>query len=140
MRVNPKLEGFVKKNGATILTCVGAAGVVSTALLTSKATIKANDILENARREKGEELTVLEKINCALPSYIPAILMGVGTVTCIFGANVLNKKQQASLLSAYTLLDQSYKEYRSKVTELYGEEAEKAVEESIKKDHCPRRK
>lgn len=136
MRVN--LEGFVKKNGATILTCVGAAGVVGTAILTSRGTTKANKLLEEARKEKEADLTLIETIKYATPSYIPAILMGTGTVACIIGANILNKQHQASLMSAYVLLDQSYKEYRNKVEALYGKEATQAVEEAIEKDHCPR--
>lgn len=141
MRARQGLERFVKKNGSTILTCVGAAGVVGTSILTVRSATKANDILAKAEKEKGEELTVLEKVNYAFPTYIPPILMGVGTIACIFGANVLNKKHQASLISAYGMLDQSYKEYRNKVKELYGEEAEQAVEESIAEDHVkPRRR
>ncbi len=140
MRVNPKLEGFVKKNGATILTYTGVVGVAATAVLTSRATTKANDILKAAREAKDEDLTTKEKIKYTLPVYIPPIVAGVGTVACILGANVINKKHQASLMSAYALLDQSYKEYRNKVAELYGKDAEKAVEEAIKEDHCPRRR
>ena len=53
---------FVKRNTPTILTCVGAAGVVTTSVFIAKATIKAVDILEEAKKEKGEELTRSEKI------------------------------------------------------------------------------
>lgn len=130
-----KSRGFLRNNAATILTCVGAVGVVGTAVLTSKAAIKANDILKEAENEKGEELTKLEKLNVVTPVYIPAILLGVTTVSCIFGANVFNKKKQAALVSAYGVLDHSYKEYRNKVKELYGEDAAKEIEEEIFKDH-----
>lgn len=140
MRVNPKLESFVKKNGATILTWTSAAGVVSTAVLTSKATTKANRLLEEISKEKDTDLTLKEKVKYTVPIYIPAILVGTGTVACIFGANILNKHQQASLMSAYTLLDRSYKEYRNKVEELYGEEVIQTIEDAIEKDHYPRRR
>lgn len=138
MRVNPKLEGFVKKNGATILTCVGAAGVVGTSVLTFNATTKANKLLEEAKKEQNTDLTLMDKVKITLPTYIPPILAGTATIACIIGANIMNKKYQASLMSAYMLLDQSYKEYRNKVTEVYGEEAEQIIEESIASDHCPR--
>lgn len=129
-----KSKGFVKRNAPTILTCVGAAGVVGTAVLTAKATTKANQLLANAEKEKGEELTVKEKFITAGPSYIPAIIMGAATITSIFGADFLNKKKQAALISAYTMLDQSYKEYKKKVGELYGEESDIAIRESIAED------
>lgn len=125
---------FFRQNGSTILTCVGAIGVVATAVMTAKATPKATRLLELAEEEKGEDLTKLESIKVAGPVYIPAMIVGTATVTCIFGANMLNKRQQASLISAYALLDSSYKDYKKKVDELYGEEAGVRVREEIAKD------
>lgn len=126
-------RGFVKRNSPTILTCVGVVGVVATSVLTAKAATKASHILEEARAEKGEDLTAFETINVALPIYLPAILSGAATITCIFGANAINKQKQASLVSAYGLLDQSYKEYKKKVEELYGEGADANVRNEIAK-------
>lgn len=126
---------FLKQNGATILTCVGGVGVVGTTVLAVKATPKAMRLMEEAKKEKGEELTKLEKIQVAAPVYIPAALVGASTIACIFGANVLNKRQQAGLMSAYALLDSSFKEYKDKVLELYGEEEETRVRDEIAKDN-----
>lgn len=125
---------FLKRNSSTILTCVGAAGVVATAVLAVKATPKAERLLEEARKEKGEELTKFEAVKVAGPVYIPTVITGASTIACIFGANVLNKRQQAALMSAYALMDNSYKDYRNKVEELYGEEANKKIREEIAKD------
>lgn len=125
---------FVSRNGSTILTCMGGVGLVATAVLTAKATPKAMTRVENAREEKGEELTKVETAIAAAPAYIPPILTGVATLACMFGANVLNKRQQASLISAYALVDNSYKEYKKKVEELYGEGANDHVKEEIAKD------
>ena len=55
-------------------------------------------------------------------------------MTCIFGSNVLNKRQQASLASAYALLDTSFKEYKKKVIDLYNEEADIEIRNEIAKD------
>lgn len=129
-----KAKGFIGRKTPTILTCIGAVGVVGTAVMTAKATTKANLILEQAKVEKGEELTKLEKVNVALPVYIPTIMVGAATITCIFGANTLNKRKQASLVSAYGLLDKSYKEYRKKVDEYYGEGSDEEIVEEIAKD------
>lgn len=126
---------FLKRNSSTILTCVGAIGVVGTSVLAVKATPKALELLEKAREEKGEDLTTLEAIQVAAPSYIPAVVVGASTIACIFGANALNKHQQAALMSAYALLDSSYKEYKAKVDELYGEEAGAQVRAEIVNDH-----
>ena len=107
-------------NSSTILTCVGAVGVAATATMAVKATPKAIALLEEAREEKGEELTKLEVIDVTAPVYIPAAIAGFSTIACIFGANILNKRSQAALMSAYALLDNSYKEYMRKSEELYG--------------------
>lgn len=126
---------FCKRNASTILTTVGGVGVVSTAVLAVKATPKALVSLANAEAEKGEDLTKLEVARAAGPAYIPAVLTGAATIACIFGANALNKRQQASLMSAYALLDNSYKEYKKKLIELYGEEADTNIRNAVAKDH-----
>lgn len=126
---------FLKRNASTILTCAGGVGVVATAVLAVKATPKAMALLDHAEEEKGESLTKLEVVKTAGPAYIPTVLVGVSTIACIFGANVLNKRQQASIMSAYALLDNSYKQYKDKVKELYGEEFNQDVISEIAKDN-----
>lgn len=128
------IQQFVKRNASTILTFVGATGVVATAIMVAKETPKALSLLENAKDEKGEELTKWKKIKIAGPVYIPAIITGAATIACIFGSNIINKRQQASLMSAYALLDSSYREYKRKTEELYGEEAGKHIRSEIAKD------
>lgn len=125
---------FLRRNSPTILTFLGAAGVVATSIAAAKATPKAMALLEKTKEEKGEELTKLEMVKVAGPAYIPAIAIGASTIACIFGANALNKKTQASIMSAYALLDTSYKQYKSKVKELYGENSDRNVKKEIAKD------
>ena len=125
---------FFKKNGSTILTVVGGVGVIGTAVLAAKATPKAMLLLNSAENEKGEELTNFEKVKVAGPAYIPAVITGAATIVCIFGANALNKKQQAALTSAYALLDNSYKEYKKKVQDMYGGEAANQIKAELAKD------
>lgn len=129
-----RVKLFCGQNASTILTYVGGAGVVATSVMAVRATPKALRLLDEAEQEKGEELTKLESVRVAGPVYIPAILVGASTIACIFGANVLNKRKQAALMSAYALLDNSYKEYRNKVEALYGDGADKEVRREITKD------
>lgn len=125
---------FLKRHSSTILTTIGAIGVVATAVIAVKDTPKALRILDEAEQEKGEELTVKEKIVTAGPVYIPAIAVGVSTIACIFGANTLNKRNQAALMSAYALLDQSYRDYKRKVSDIYGKDADKKIIEEVAKE------
>lgn len=127
-----------KSTISTILTCIGAAGVVVTSVLTAKAYAKASLAIENAMDEKYDskgdfELTKIEKIKAVTPVYIPPIITGTATIACIFGANVLNKQAQASLASAYALLDASYRQYTDKVKEIYGDEADIQIKEEVAK-------
>jgi hypothetical protein len=129
-----KSQRFLKKNSATILTCVGAVGVVATTVTAVKSTPKALMLLDTAKKEKGEELTKLETIKIAGPAYIPTVVLGASTLACIFGANILNKRGQAALMSMYALVDSGYKDYRKKVDDIYGKEAGKQVRAGIAKD------
>ena len=123
-------------NVSTILTCMGAAGVIATAVLTGRATIKAVRIVDEREAHSKTEI-----VKTVWKEYIPAAGIGITTIACIFGANTLNKRQQAALMSAYALLDQTYKEYKSKVKDVLGEEAEQKVENAIAEekvsDICP---
>ena len=87
---------------------------------------------EQAEEEIG--LTVKEKIEIAGPYYAPVILLGLLTLGCMAGAQILNTKQQAALIGAYALLQKEYGAYRQEIREEYGVEADKkALSESKKK-------
>ena len=126
-----KSQLFIKRHGSTILTVVGGVGTIVTAVTAVKATPKALKQLEKAKEEKGDELTRYEMVKTAAPTYVPTIIMGVGTLVCIFGASTLSKRQQAALVSAFTLVDGSFKEYKKKLKELYGEEAHEKIVDAI---------
>lgn len=133
-----KTQHYTKKNASTILSCLGALGVVGTTLSAIKATPKAIEVLEDEEDMKierdGQYLTIFEKALVVAPVYLPTILLGTATVSCIFGANMLNKKKQAMLTSAYAYLNTSFNEYKDKVKAIYGEDAEKRVREELAKD------
>ena len=80
-------------------------------------------------------MTAKETVSAALPAYIPPIAFGAGTIACILGANVLNKKQQAALISSYALLEQCYKKYRDTLVDLHGPAADEEVRENMVNDH-----
>ena len=129
-----KGKQFIKRNASTILTCIGGVGVIATAVTAVRATPKVVKLLEHCEDEKGSSLTKSEVIQIAGLHYVPSILIGVGTLACIFGANTLNQRQQAALMSAYALVDNSYKEYKKKVDEVYGEKVSKKIRKEIVKE------
>ena len=114
---------FLNRHSSTILTVASVAGVVTTSVLFVKATPKALHLIQKAETEKGEPLSAVEKIKTAWRPYVPATIAGVSTIACILGVNCLNTKSQASLMSAYALLDNTYREYCKTNEEINGEES-----------------
>lgn len=119
---------YLRKASPTILSGLGAAGVIVTSVLAVRATPKALRKIraDSKANHKGdpEAYSKLEAVKSAWVCYIPAAISGTATIFCIFGANVLSKHQQAALTSAYALLNDSYNNYKDKLRELYGEEAQ----------------
>lgn len=126
-RITHNSKRHLQNHSPTILTCIGAFGVIATAALAVKATSKALKAMKAAENEKGEKLTKFEVVNVAGPSFIPTVVVGVSTIVCVFGANVLNKRQQVSLASAYALLEESFKEYRKSANKVFGEDADSKI-------------
>lgn len=137
MRIERLVSGtvhLIKKESPVILGVLGAVGVVLTAVTVSRDTLKAEIRLEDKEDEIHRELTKIEWVQTVLPAYIPSIAVGSATVACIIASTVLNQKQKVALSSAYILLDQSYKKYKDKVVEMFGEGADREVEREVTKD------
>lgn len=133
-----KIKNFCDENSMNILTGLGIVGVTATAILAAKATPKALELLEERdkfkQEEYGEPLTKTERVLAMAPAYIPAVLTGLATVSCIVGMNRVSYTKQASLMSAYAYLNSSYEEYRRKVKEVFGEEGANKVDEELEKE------
>ena len=129
-----KMQYLLKKYSPFILTTLGAIGTVTTTVLAVKATPKALKLINNEENSRNEYLSNIEKVKIAWKPYIPAIISEIATITCIYGAHFLNRKSQASLISAYAFLDNSYKEYVAKTKELYGNDADSNIRKSIADD------
>lgn len=135
------MNKFIKNNSSTILTVIGSIGVGITAVMSARDTVRAMKKIEDEsyqafHRDRTVTLTKKEKIKLAAPCYIPTLLTGVATITCICGANKLNKNAQKSLAGAYMLLDRSYKEYRQSVKDVYGDEGELEVVKNVADKHA----
>ena len=133
-KISKRVGRQLYRSSPTILTVVASVGVIVTTITAVRATPKAVKLLKEAELEKGENLTKVEIIRVAGPSYIPSALLGISTIVCIFGANALNQKKQASLMSAYVMLNESYKQYRKSAKIVYGEDAEEKIHVEMAKD------
>lgn len=127
-------KSYVTKHSPEILTGIGVTGMVTSTVLAVKATPKALILIEEAKAEKGEELTVIETVKAAWVPYIPAVITGVAAAACIIGASAVNTKRNAALATAYAISERSLLTYRDKVVETLGEKKEKEIREKISQD------
>lgn len=114
-----------------ILMGFGITGVVATVVLSVKATPKALILLEDAEKEKGEELTKTEMVKVAWKPYIPVLISGGVSISCLIGANSANNKRNAALAAAYKISETALADYREKVIETIGEKKEKTVRDKV---------
>ena len=122
------ISKFCKKNKATIFACIGAVGVVATAVLSANAAIKAEDILRHDKEQNADKKT---KVLHVAPKVIPPVLAAGTTIAFIFMSNAANKKTQMALASAYSLAMHKLNNYRSAVKEVCDEETVKKIDDKL---------
>lgn len=122
MKLMKSCARFLRKHGGTLLAIGASVGVVLTAIETGKATIKAEKLVE--LNKDVPEYDMKEKVKDCWHFYIPAAVLGAGTIGCIIGSNMLSRKEIASLSAAYVALGKSYQQYRRQVAERIGTEEE----------------
>lgn len=131
---------FVTNNTPAILTAFGVAGVFSTAYLTHKAAQKSTRhmTLYMLQHEEDYIYTKKELLELVWRYYIPPVIMGVATVSCIVGAQAVNARRQAALIGAYTVVERAYNEYKDKVVESIGEKKESEVRDKVMEERIAR--
>lgn len=123
------------KHSPEILIGFGVAGFVTATVLAVKATPKAMQLLDEAKKENDvDKLPPLEVVKVAWKPYIPAAVTGVVSIACVIGANSVNAKRNAALATAYQLSTAAINEYKDKVIETIGEKKEQSIREKISKD------
>lgn len=113
---------IIRKGLPVVLTALSCAGVIGTGISSAKAT-------EKCLFDKKENTP-------AWKFYIEPSLIALGTIGCIAGCHILNKKQQAALIAGQMIISQSYGKYKEKVREVYGEESAIKLEEQIAVEEC----
>lgn len=138
-------------NSTVILTGVGVVGTVGTAVLTGRASFRAAEIIRTEEADRVSEVRVAwdakdesfveiqmlsktEKVKLVWPHYIPAAVVGVGTITAIVMANRISSKQIAALAVASGVSERALQEYKAKVVEKLGDRQETAIRDEIAQD------
>lgn len=124
---------FLGRNSTTILTSTAVVGVVSTAVLTARAAYQHASDYERDR-DLGITRTRQEEVKEYWKLYIPAAVTGAVTIGCIIGAHNIGSRKNAALVSAYSLVDRAFTEYRTKVVETIGEKKAEEIRDAVTDD------
>ena len=146
----------LKKHSPEILVVAGIAGTVVSAVLACKATTKVAEILDETKgtldtihegmetgaingqeytTEDGKKYTVVVYAQTGVKLaklYGPAIILGTLSITSILASNNILRKRNVALGAAYAAIDKSFKEYRGRVIERFGEQVDTELKYGIK--------
>lgn len=146
----------LKKHSPEILVMAGIAGTVVSAVLACKATTKVAEILDETKgtldtihegmetgaingqeytTEDGKKDTVVAYAQTGMKLaklYAPAIILGTLSITSILASNNILRKRNVALGAAYAAIDKSFKEYRGRVIERFGEQVDTELKYGIK--------
>lgn len=124
-----------KANGPEILTALGITGVVSTAYLGAKGAYEASKIIEDNERAGGisddPKQRFKENFHNTWILYIPAVVSGVGTITCIVLASRGHTKRTAAAVTAFSISEKAFSEYKEKVVEQIGKNKDQKIVDKI---------
>ena len=144
-----------KKYSPEILVVTGVVGVIGSAVMACKATLKVNDILEETQEKiekihacrENEELadryseedakkdltiTYVQTGLAFAKLYAPSMILGALSITSILASNNILRKRNVALGAAYAAIDKGFKEYRGRVVERFGEEVDRQLKYNIK--------
>ena len=141
------LGKFGEKHLPSILTGLGIAGFIGTAVLAAKEAPKAETAIKKEQREKtirvrGEinyanelvELNTWEKVKATAGYYWPSVALGTASTVCILSAHKIDLTRLASVTAAYQLSKKDLKELKDKIIEKDGKEKLREYEKDTHKD------
>lgn len=124
------VEKFVVDNSPGILTGIGVAGTVTTAVLTGKAAYSSALEIEAARvqlKDDDDPINEKEAFKLVWKNFIPPAAVGVVTIVAIVGANKIGSRRAAAFAAAYQLSEQLGQDYKKKAIELFGAKNDEKV-------------
>lgn len=150
-KVNIKL----RKHSPELLIAAGVVGTVVSTVLACKATTKLSTILDESKgnietihkcendkemeerysQEDAKKDLAIVYIQTGVKIaklYAPAVVLGTISIAGIVASNNILRKRNVALAAAYATVDKSFKEYRSRVVERFGDDVDKELRYNIK--------
>lgn len=130
----------VKKNAPQIMIFFGVAGMIYSAVKACKATVDLVDITnekDEIEKKIEKEITNEEELAKKIRDtkiryyldvaklYTPSVIICMVSVSSIFWGNRIFIKRNAALSTILAATNTGFKEYRRRITDKYGEEADK---------------
>jgi hypothetical protein len=128
-------EKFVTDKSPGILTGLGVAGTITTAILTGKgaysAALQVKDLEYASESEDGRALTSKERFELVWKEFIPAVAVGTATIAAIIMANQIGSRRTAAITAAFKLSEQISEEYKDKVVKTLGIQKEEKMRSEL---------
>ncbi len=128
----------LKSNAPTIFTGVSVVGTVSTAVLAARAGYKAHAIISADEAVGGtagdRKQRIRERAKLTWKLYIPAVSSGVVTTVAIVGANKISAQRTAAAVTAYSLTETAFSEYKDQVIQTVTKNKEQAIRDQVATD------
>lgn len=144
----------MKKSSPEIFVIAGVVGVVVSAVMACRATMKIDSVLKEAEENKEKIQNYVEsegftdaysqedyqrdlamvKIQTGVSMaklYAPSILLGAVSIASILSGHNILKKRNAAIGAAYAAVEKGFKDYRSRVIERFGEQVDKELKYNI---------
>lgn len=126
-----RAEKFVIDNSPMILTGIGVAGLVTTAVLSGRAAVRADRLIMAEEFELREPMPNDVKAKLVWKEFVPPVAVGTVSIACIVGSNRVSNRRAAALAAAYTLSEKAMVEYKAKVLEKFGEKREHDIKAAV---------
>lgn len=129
----------VRANTPEILTALGVGGVISTAVLTAKATLKAEKLIDADARFDKDCLNYFpdrkerrkEKVKKVWKLYIPPVASGAVTIAAIIASQKAGGRRTAAAVTAYSLTEKAFSEYKDAAVEKMGASQERRMRDDM---------
>lgn len=133
----------IQKNSPQLLFSGGVVGMIGSTVLACRATLSLEATLEKAQSDLRVARSMedddqidhrdLQKTTAIVyfrsgadvaKLYAPSIVLGAASIAMLTKSHSMLTERNAALTAAYVALDKGFKEYRARVIEKYGEEAD----------------
>lgn len=148
--------GFkLKKHSPTILAVAGTVGVVTSGVMACKATTKLSTIIDEhhdnvneihdyieengfsdkyTEKDSNKDLTIVYAQTGVklVKLYAPSVILGTISLAAMLGSNHILRKRNIALTAAYTTAAKTFRTYRDRVVDRFGEGLDEELRYGIK--------